>query len=95
MLLERNGDSFRGEGMYYEHIVTTQGFDRAYSIMYHLRPPTRVKKTETVGSVKLKAIENQELRHHPKSIKVPYVHSNFEADAMQVDDASYPYSWIN
>ncbi len=72
MLLERDNDSFLGEGIHYEHVVTTQGFDRAYSIMYHLRPPTRVIKTETVGSVKLKAIENQELRHHHlKTQKLP------------------------
>ena len=64
MQLERNGDSYLGEGLYYEHVVTTQGFDRAYSIMYHTRPPTRVTKTESVGTVDLKAVENQELRHH-------------------------------
>ena len=64
MSLERNGDSYLGEGLHYEHVVTTQGFDRAYSIMYHLRPPTRVVKTESVGTVDLKAIEEQELRHH-------------------------------
>ena len=36
--------SFLHEGLAYEHVVTTAGFDRAYSIMYHLRPPTRVKR---------------------------------------------------
>ncbi len=64
MQLDRNGDSYLSEGMHYEHVVTTQGFDRAYSIMYHLRPPTRVVKTENVGKIELKAIEEQELRHH-------------------------------
>ncbi len=64
MKFDRDGDSFRGEGIHYEHVVTTQGFDRAYSIMYHLRPPTRVVKTETVGHVELRAIDDQELRHH-------------------------------
>jgi homogentisate 1,2-dioxygenase len=64
MQFSRNGTSFLGEGMYYEHVVTTQGFDRAYSIMYHNRPPTRVTRTETVGTVELKAYPKQELRHH-------------------------------
>ena len=34
--------SFLHEGLAYEHVVTTAGFDRAYSILYHIRPPTRV-----------------------------------------------------
>src|SRR3954469_22601500 len=56
--------SFKGEGLYYEHVVTTAGFDRAYSITYHLRPPTRTKKVELAGTVELTAAENQPLRHH-------------------------------
>lgn len=56
--------SFRGEGIAYEHVITTQGFDRAYSITYHLRPPTRVKNVELAGHVDLKQIEGQMLRHH-------------------------------
>ena len=45
--------SYKGEGMYYEHVVTTEGFDRAYSIRYHLRPPTRVKNVKVAGHVPL------------------------------------------
>src|SRR4051812_29057811 len=56
--------SFRGEGLYYEHVVTTAGFDRAYSVTYHLRPPTRVKKSELASSIELRAAEPQPLRHH-------------------------------
>jgi homogentisate 1,2-dioxygenase len=59
-----NGSSFKGEGLHYEHVVTTAGFDRAYSIQYHLRPPTRIKKCESAGSVDLKEAEGQCLRHH-------------------------------
>lgn len=55
---------YLNEGLYYEHVITTQGFDRAYSILYHRRPPTRVVKTETVGTLDLKPVETQELRHH-------------------------------
>ena len=61
---ENPGDSYLNEGLYYEHVVTTQGFDRTYSIMYHQRPPTRVVSTETVGEFELEAIPDQELRHH-------------------------------
>ena len=42
---------YRNEGIYYEEVVTTQGFSRAYSICYHLRPPTRVKKVEPAGAI--------------------------------------------
>ena len=34
---------YRGEGIYYEEVVTTKGFGYSYSICYHLRPPTRVE----------------------------------------------------
>jgi len=61
---ENTGESYLNEGLYYEHVVTTQGFDRTYSIMYHLRPPTRVVSTESVGVVEYDAIDDQELRHH-------------------------------
>ena len=37
-----NVPGFKGEGIYYEEVVTVAGFSRAYSIVYHLRPPTRV-----------------------------------------------------
>ena len=62
--LERpEGESFLGEGLYYEHVVTTAGFDRAYSILYHLRPPTRVQSSTPAGQVNLEAVAGQPLRH--------------------------------
>ena len=38
----RNGaaPTYKNEGIAYEHVITTEGFNEAYSIMYHLRPPT-------------------------------------------------------
>ena len=30
--------SYKGEGLHYEHVITTEGFDRSYTIMYHLMP---------------------------------------------------------
>jgi len=56
--------SYKGEGLYYEHIITTVGFDQAYSILYHLRPPTRVDSTEYLGSRPVEAADEQALRHH-------------------------------
>ena len=55
--------SFRGEGIAYEHVVTTAGFDRAYSITYHLRPPTRVKQVELAGYVNLEEVKERPLKH--------------------------------
>ena len=55
---------YRGEGIYYEEVVTTAGFGRAYSIVYHLRPPTRVKKVEAAGTVTLETVSEPALRHH-------------------------------
>jgi homogentisate 1,2-dioxygenase len=56
--------SYKGEGLHYEHIITTEGFDRAYSIVYHLRPPTMVKKVELYGEQPLKVAAHAPLRHH-------------------------------
>src|SRR5437868_11960883 len=46
-------------GIYYEEVVSTQGFSRAYSIVYHLRPPTRVKKIEPVRSWPIERVEQR------------------------------------
>lgn len=55
---------YRGEGIYYEEVVTTAGFGRAYSTLYHLRPPTRVRKVEAAGSLTIQLAEQPALRHH-------------------------------
>jgi homogentisate 1,2-dioxygenase len=55
---------YRGEGIYYEEVITTAGFGRAYSIAYHLRPPTRVRKVEPAGSWPLDVVDQPALRHH-------------------------------
>ena len=65
---------FRGEGIYYEEVVTTAGFGRAYSIAYHLRPPTRVTRVEAAGTAPLEKAEQPALRHHHlKSGQMPAV----------------------
>jgi homogentisate 1,2-dioxygenase len=55
---------YKNEGIYYEEVVSTQGFSRAYSILYHLRPPTRVKKVEAAGTAMVERAEPGVLRHH-------------------------------
>jgi homogentisate 1,2-dioxygenase len=60
----RTSPGYKNEGIYYEEVITTQGFGRAYSIVYHLRPPTRVRKVEPAGSLKLEIAEQPALRHH-------------------------------
>src|SRR6185436_6011204 len=60
----RTQPGYRNEGIYYEEVVSTQGFSRAYSIVYHRRPPTRVKKVEPAGSWAVERVEQPALRHH-------------------------------
>src|SRR4051812_30347418 len=56
--------SYKGEGLYYEHVITTDGFDRAYSILYHLRPPTRLRAVEFVRRWEPTRAKEMPLRHH-------------------------------
>lgn len=62
--VHRNEPGFLGEGLYYEEVVTAAGFGRAYSICYHLRPPTRVRKAEPAGRFPLDLVSEPALRHH-------------------------------
>jgi homogentisate 1,2-dioxygenase len=63
-IAHRQEPGFRGEGIYYEEVVTVGGFGRAYSIVYHQRPPTRVRKVEPAGRAALDVAEQSALRHH-------------------------------
>ena len=54
----------RGEGLFYEEVVTTAGFGRGYSIVYHLRPPTRVQSIEAAGTSAVEFLAQPTLRHH-------------------------------
>ncbi|MBY0528314.1 MAG: homogentisate 1,2-dioxygenase [Gemmataceae bacterium] len=60
----RRPGGYRNEGIYYEEVVTTAGFGRAYSICYHLRPPTRVRKVEAAGQMKIETVTEPVLRHY-------------------------------
>ena len=60
----RTAPGFKSEGIFYEEVITTQGFSRAYSIAYHLRPPTRVKHIEAAGTIAVEVAEQAVLRHH-------------------------------
>lgn len=54
---------FKQEGIFYEEVITTQGFSRAYSIAYHLRPPTRVLRVQALQPTPLTEISEGALRH--------------------------------
>jgi len=60
----RHEPGFRDEGIDYEEVITSGGFREAYSILYHLRPPTRVRKVEAAGTVPLELVAEPSLRHH-------------------------------
>lgn len=55
---------FKQEGLFYEEVITTQGFSRAYSIVYHKKPPTRVKHVESAGGWDVQPADEPVLRHH-------------------------------
>jgi homogentisate 1,2-dioxygenase len=55
---------FKGEGIYYEEVVTLAGFSRAYTLAYHLRPPTRVLRVEAAGTQSPEFADQPALRHH-------------------------------
>jgi homogentisate 1,2-dioxygenase len=63
-IVHNHEPGFRGEGIAYEEVVTAAGFGRAYSILYHLRPPTRVLKVDPAGSRGLEFATLPVLRHH-------------------------------
>lgn len=63
-IAHRREGGHKNEGIYYEEVVTVGGFGRAYSIVYHLRPPTRVLKVEPAGEVPLDIVHEPALRHH-------------------------------
>jgi homogentisate 1,2-dioxygenase len=71
-IAHKHEPGFRDEGIYYEEVVTTQGFSRAYSICYHLRPPTRVRKIEAAGTLAVETVQQPVLRHHHfKTAEIP------------------------
>ena len=64
--------TYKNEGVAYEHVITTEGFNEAYSIMYHMRPPTRVRDVSLIKTSELKKVANKPLRHHHlKAAHVP------------------------
>ena len=62
--IHRHEPGFKGEGIYYEEVVGLAGFSRAYSIAYHLRPPTRVVRLEPAGTIPADFGDQPTLRHH-------------------------------
>lgn len=58
--------------LYHEELMGIHGFAGIQSLLYHLRPPTRVRKAETVRSVKIEYEEQEHLRpRHFRSAGIP------------------------
>ncbi len=49
--------------LYSEQVVGTKGFSGISSILYHINPPTKVKKISSITPIKLEEWENTTLRH--------------------------------
>jgi homogentisate 1,2-dioxygenase len=62
---------YANEGIYYEEVVSSEGFSRAYSIAYHHYPPTRVVAIEAMPPTPVTAVTDDLLRHyHIKTSKM-------------------------
>ena len=48
----------------HEECLTREGFESAYTILYHLRPPTRVRAVEFVRHWEPERAGEMPLRHH-------------------------------
>jgi homogentisate 1,2-dioxygenase len=51
------------ENLYWEELISREGFSHIYSNVYHVHPPTAVKKVGKIDPVKMEPW-NQEHRHH-------------------------------
>src|SRR5204862_8340034 len=62
----RNGaaPTYKNEGIPYEHVFTTQGFDQAYSIIYHPPPPTRFSDIKLIKCEALNIVTDEPLHYH-------------------------------
>jgi homogentisate 1,2-dioxygenase len=63
-IAHRTTPGHRDEGLFYEEVISTHGFSRAYSIAYHLRPPTRVRQVQAAGTLTVERAPVDMLRHH-------------------------------
>ena len=70
-IAHRTSPGYQGEGIFYEEVISTEGFHRAYSIAYHLRPPTRVLAISAMAPKPVAMAEPDALRHiHLKTAKI-------------------------
>ena len=70
-IAHRHEPGFRGEGIAYEEVVTAAGFNRAYSIVYHLRPPTRVSSLPAAWKICCGVISFEATRSRSRAIRRP------------------------
>jgi homogentisate 1,2-dioxygenase len=71
-IAHRTNPGYLNEGIYYEEVISTEGFHRAYSIAYHLQPPTRVLRISAMSNKPVELAPADALRHiHLKTAKIP------------------------
>lgn len=62
---------YKNEGIHYEEVVTTQGFGRAYSTVYHIKPPTRIRAIEPMEPRPIRFATQETLRPvHLKTARI-------------------------
>ncbi len=49
--------------LYHEELFSTEGFSNAYSLLYHLYPPTKIKQVGDAYSVEPKVVLSKQLQH--------------------------------
>ena len=56
-----NGD------LYYEELISRKGFSSLYSNVYHINPPTTIKKVGRFHKIERKSLQDTRRHHHIKS----------------------------
>ena len=67
--------------LYWEELISRHGFSHIYSNVYHLSPPTAIKKVGEISSIKLEAWDHEHRHHH---IQTPKLKSNGDALSSRV-----------
>ena len=67
--------------LYWEELISRHGFSHIYSNVYHLSPPTAIKKVGGISSIKLESWNHEHRHHH---IQTPKLKSNGNALSSRV-----------
>ena len=56
--------------LYWEELISRHGFSHIYSNVYHLSPPTAIKKVGEISSIELQAWDHEHRHHHIQTQKL-------------------------